>query len=283
MVRGAAAAARRGGGPAVIRDVPRREPSSPAAAQIRVIGALFMREMLTRFGNSRIGYIWLFAEPMILSTMISLIHWSSGHHLPNDLPVFLFYALGYVPFMMFRSIVNRGAHGIQANISLLFHRSISLVDVMVARNLMEMMVCLAIVAIFMAVAAIFFGEPPHAPVAFIGGLVMSALLAHGFGMLLASLQVFYEPIERLVHPITYLLMPISATFYMLEMMPPGTREMLLWNPLVHIHELNRWAQFGDRITPYYDISYVLGWILGLNLLGLAGLRAARPRLSIMGE
>lgn len=267
----------------MIEDIPRRLPSSALSAQIRVIGALFTREMLTRFGSSRVGYVWLFGEPMLLSTMISLIHWSSGHQMPNNLPVFLFYALGYVPFMMFRSIVNRGAHGIQANISLLFHRSISLTDIMLARNLLEMMVCAAVITIFVAVAMVFFGEYPHQPAVFVAGLLMSALLGHGFGMLLAALQVFYEPVERIVHPLTYILMPISATFYMVDMMPSETQALLLWNPLVHVHELNRWAQFGDRTVPHYDIPYVLTWILALNILGLAGLRAARSRLSIMGE
>jgi len=263
-----------------MENVPRREVVSGGVAQLRVISALFMREMLTRFGRSRVGYIWLFAEPMILATVISSLHWLTKHELPNNLPTFMFYAMGYTPFLMFRSMVNRGANAIRANMSLLYHNRIGLLDVMVARNLLEMMVCLNICVIFIVIAAVFFGEIPHQPAAFAAGLLMSALLAHGLGMVLASAQVVWEAIEHLVHPFTYLLMPISATFYMLDMMPPATRELLLWNPLVHVHELNRWAMFGDRVVPYYDISYVLAWILGLNILGMAGLRVARPRLGM---
>lgn len=265
----------------IIGDVPRRAEASKAATQIRVIGALFMREMLTRFGNSRIGFVWLLAEPMSLALMISTMHWMSSHDLPNGLPVFLFYAMGYTPFVMFRSIVNRGANVINANMSLLFHRNITLLDVAVARNLMEAAVCCTIITLFITVAAVFFNEWPHAPALLLFGLMMSALLGHGLSMVLAALQVFYEPIERITHPMTYLLMPISATFYMLSMLPEESRQALLWNPLVHVHEMNRWAQFGDRVVPYYSIPYVLGWIVGLNLLGMAGLRGARSRLSMM--
>lgn len=264
----------------MIGDVPRREQMSPASAQVGVISALFIREMLTRIGRGRLGFIWLLAEPIILSSMISLLHYVSGHDLPNDLPIFLFYALSYVPFMMFRSIVNRGSHGIQANIPLLYHSRITLLDVMVARNLMEMMVCGTVIALYMVIAAIFFDEPPHQPALFALGLLLSALLANGLAMVLGAAQVVWEWVEHLVHPFTYLMLPISAAFFMLDMMPQETRELLLWNPLVHVHEMNRWAQFGDRITPYYDISYVLLWILLLNLLGMAGLRVARPRLSM---
>lgn len=250
------------------------------AAQVRVISALFMRELLTRFGRSRIGYIWLIGEPMLLALMISTLHWASGSHLPNDLPTFLFYGMGYVPFFMFRSITARGAGVINANMSLLFHRSISLLDLMIARNLMEMMVCTTIVLLFILGGFLTIGEVPSDPALLILGLLLSALLGHGLAMVLASTQVFLEFVERLVHPFTYLLMPISAPFYMVESMPPEARDVLLWNPLVHVNEMNRWAMFGDRITPHFDLGYVMIWVLGLNLLGLAGLRAARPRLSI---
>ena len=265
----------------MIGNVPRRTPQSAVAAQIRVIGALFMRELLTRFGTSRIGYVWLVAEPMLLGLMISLMHWASGHDLPNQLPTFLFYALGYVPFFMFRSIVNRGSNGLQANISLLFHRSISPHDVMLARNLMEAAVCTLVVLCFQLGGILLADEWPEQQALFLCGLALSALLANGLGALFASLQVFWEPMERLVHPFTYLLMPLSAPFYMVDSLAPEARDLLLWNPLVHVHEMNRWALFGDRVVSHYDVSYVLAWILGLNLLGLAGLRAARPRLSMM--
>ncbi|WP_367614510.1 ABC transporter permease [Teichococcus coralli] len=264
----------------MIGDVPRREQTGAVAAQVGVISALFIREMLTRVGRSRLGILWLMAEPIILSSLISLLHWLSGSDLPNGLPVFLFYALGYVPFMMFRSIVNRGAHAIHANISLLHHSRITLLDVMVSRNLMEAMVCSTVIALYMVIATLFMGEPPHQPALFIFGLTLSALLAHGLAMVLASAQVVWEWVEHLVHPFTYLMLPISASFFMLDMMPQETRELLLWNPLVHVHEMNRWAMFGDRVTPYYDVSYVLLWIIMLNLLGMAGLRVARVRLSI---
>ncbi|KAA2214111.1 sugar ABC transporter permease [Pseudoroseomonas oryzae] len=261
-------------------EIPRREAMGGARAQIQVISALFMREMLTRFGTSRIGYVWLMAEPMILGTMISLLHSLSGKDLPNGLPTFLFYALGYTPFLMFRSIVNRGSGAVTNNISLLFHNRITLLDTMIARNLMEMLVCFTVCLLFIVMGMVVFHEVPHQPALLLAGWFMSALLAHGLAMVIGSAQVMMEWVEHLVHPFTYLLLPISAPFYMLDMLPQGTREALLWNPLVSIHELNRWAMFGDRINPYYDIPYVLAWILGLNLLGMAGLRVARPRLSL---
>jgi len=236
--------------------------------------------MITRFGHGRLGFVWLVAEPIMLSSMISLFHYVSGSHLPGDLPIFLFYALSYMPYMMFRSIVNRGANSIRANISLLFHARITLLDVMAARLMLEFMVCLTVIAFYLVVATIWFGEPPVNPALFVLGLMLSALLASGLAMILSAAQVVCDWVEHLVHPFTYLMLPISAAFFMVGMMPQETREALLWNPLVHVHEMIRYAQWGDRITPYFNVGYVLLCIVLLNVLGLAGLRVARPRLML---
>ena len=55
---------------------------------------------------------------------------------------------------------------------------------------------------------------------------------------------------------------------------------MLWMPLVHVHEMIRDGQFGDHLTSYYSYPYLIGWVLGVNLLGLAALRAVRPRLDV---
>ena len=35
--------------------------------QWRILGALLIREMLTRYGRHNIGFLWLFVEPMIFT------------------------------------------------------------------------------------------------------------------------------------------------------------------------------------------------------------------------
>nr|WP_237398521.1 MULTISPECIES: hypothetical protein [unclassified Gilliamella] len=41
--------------------------------QIRVLNALILREIITRYGRSNIGFLWLFVEPMSLTLLISLM------------------------------------------------------------------------------------------------------------------------------------------------------------------------------------------------------------------
>lgn len=64
----------------------------------------------------------------------------------------------------------------------------------------------------------------------------------------------------------------------MHFMPRYVREFLLWNPQVHIHEMLRDSMFGDQIPAYYDVVYLFGWVVVLNLIGLAAVRAVRTRL-----
>ena len=41
--------------------------------QSRVIWALFLREILTRYGRHNIGFLWLFAEPMLFTIGVTLM------------------------------------------------------------------------------------------------------------------------------------------------------------------------------------------------------------------
>ena len=46
---------------------------SSLAVQRRVIFALLMREVLTRFGRHNIGFLWLFVEPMIFTLGVTAL------------------------------------------------------------------------------------------------------------------------------------------------------------------------------------------------------------------
>ncbi|MDP3222903.1 MAG: capsule polysaccharide export ABC transporter permease, partial [Rubrivivax sp.] len=45
--------------------------------QRRVIGALMMREVITRFGRHNLGALWLVAEPMIFTLGVAAV-WASA-------------------------------------------------------------------------------------------------------------------------------------------------------------------------------------------------------------
>lgn len=248
--------------------------------QLRVIGALFMRELSTRFGRDNLGYVWLFLEPLILGTAIGSVHIALGHYLPHNMDVFVYYVLGYLPFYLFRGLINRAPSAIQANQSLLYHRRVTVLDIMVARNLVEVASVAGAMVCFMAGFGVVLGAWPAEPAKVFGALMLMGLLCHGISMLLAAGSVYSELFDRVTHLFTYLSLPFIGALYMVDWLPVSLRGDALQIPTVHLFELARDGQFGTAVPTHYHLDYVLAWVVALNLLGMLALRVARRRLVI---
>ena len=248
--------------------------------QRAVVGALFMRELHTRFGRHNIGFLWLFLEPLTLGTAVGMLHSLSGHDMPGGIDPFLFSMFGYVPFFVFRSVVTRAPSAIHSNLTLLYHQRVTLLDIMLARNILESSAILGVIVVIVAVCSFVAEKPPANPGLLLLGVSCMILLSHGLSLLLASAGGCWEGFDRLVHPVTYLLMPVSGAFFALNWFSPEWREILLWMPLINIHEMIRDGQFGDQLPSYYDTVYILEWIVGSNVTGMLALRAVRSKLSM---
>lgn len=250
--------------------------------QLRVIHALLMREMTTRFGRGQLGFLWLVIEPLMLASAIGMIHWvgikGGGHSERGSIPIFLFYVVGYAPFFAFRAIINRAPTALQANMTLMYHRQVRLSDVMLARNLLEAGAIFAVLALIIGGATWFVDRPPHSLPVAAAALVIMFAMSNGVSMIIAAAAVRWEIVDRITHPLTYLSLPFSGAFFWLHDLPPSWREKLLWSPQPNIHEMLREGMFGPVVPAYYDVIYMVWWVLGLNLLGLAAIRAVRPRL-----
>jgi len=249
-----------------------------ARQQLRVIGALIIREMHTRFGRRRFGYLWLFFEPLLLGGMIAVIHgYRGGDSIRNT---FEFFSIGYIMFFAFRGMINRASSTIGSNRSLLYHRQVTLPDLFFARHIIEGTACTGVMVVFTITGIVLGGEAPDSPVKMMCALGLMVLLAQGIALTVGAVTSEWEAVDRLVHAMSYLLLPFSGLFFMVEWLPEWMQETVLWVPTVHVFELLRDGQFGDRFRATYDLSYVAGWILIPHLFGLAGLRLARLRVGL---
>ncbi|MCK8784595.1 ABC transporter permease [Roseomonas sp. NAR14] len=246
--------------------------------QGRVIGALLMRELHTRFGRENLGYVWLFAEPAMLGFAVTSLHLITEAHLPNGIPPLAFYLIGYIPFYMLRAIINRAASTIDSNRTLLYHRQVTLSDMLVARTLLEGAACLVVTAVATLWSGVVGDGWPEDPMKMVYGIVLMVWWSHGIAMLVAAGSALTELVDRFVHPAVYIFMPLSGAFFMKDWMGPTVAWILWFNPVVQMYEMIRDGQFGERIFTDYDVGYMLAHNVALTLLGLAALRAVRGKL-----
>ncbi|MFN7594950.1 MAG: ABC transporter permease [bacterium] len=249
-----------------------------ARMQRRVIGALIIRELHSRFGQHYFGYIWLFFEPLLLGSAIGLVHLLNDHS--AIFWAFEFFAAGYILYFIYRGILNRATAAIPSNMTLLYHKTVTLPDIFFARHLIETISCIGVMFVFMFALFVVNGEMVEDPTKIILAFIGMALLTQGMALMAAAATEAMEGMERAVHAFTYLTLPICGMFFLVEWLPESLQELALYVPTVHLFELMRDGQFGSRFYAHYDLFYVAVWILVTHLLGLAALRITRRRLGL---
>ncbi|WP_085809739.1 ABC transporter permease [Sphingomonas sp. TZW2008] len=247
--------------------------------QRRVIGALIMRDLHTRYGRQNIGYLWLILEPLLLASAIGLLHSRSPNHFSGDIKPVPMALIGYCNFMTFRSMVSRSDGALESSLSLFYHRIIKPIDILVSRSLLEQAGTFTAFAILMGLAvATGIANPPERPLIYLVGVALMFLQSFALSLIVCGLTHERPAIGRLIHPMVYIMMPLSGAFFVMNALPGGLRDFFLKIPLAHIYEIMRYGWFKSARSEYIDGLYLGGWILGTLLIGLLLISTVRQRI-----
>jgi len=249
--------------------------------QIRVIYALMIRELNTRFGRENIGFLWIMVEPLLFAGLVGLIwHWTKGSE-EHGITVIAFAASGYIPLTVFRHGVSRSVSAFTANGSLLYHRQIKVLDFILSRFLIEVLGGM-MAYLFMIVILVSFGEIPIPQN--VGELIVGWFLYTAFCfslcLIITPLSEMSDVVEKLIPVLTYIMIPISGLPYMVSWMTPSVREVLLWSPFVNGMEIMREGIWGDKVNADYNIWNPIVYSIVLSLIGLALCRHVRRTLAV---
>src|SRR6202789_4137447 len=105
--------------------------------QGRVLHALMMRELITRYGRDNLGVLWLVGEPMVFTLGVATLWSAAGLHHGSPIPIVAFAVSGYSSVLMWRNSASRAGSAIAQNKPLLFHRNVQVIDVLLARTMLE--------------------------------------------------------------------------------------------------------------------------------------------------
>lgn len=250
------------------------------ATQWRVVHALLLRELITRFGRDNLGVLWLVGEPMVFTLGVTTLWTAAGlSHGGTGIPIVAFAVTGYSSVLMWRNSATQCAAGIDANKPLLFHRSVRVLDVLLSRIALEVIGATGSF-IVLGVLFTFIGwmPVPENLLRVFAGWLMLAWFGTSLGLLIGGGCAFSPLVHRLWHPAAYLLFPMSGAAFMVEWLPPKLQAVVLYLPMVHGVELLRQGYFGDVVQTHYDIEYMAEVCLVLTLCGLYVVREASRRV-----
>jgi capsular polysaccharide transport system permease protein len=255
---------------------------SPLAVQRSVLFALLIRELKTRFGRYRLGYVWALLEPaahvLVLTTIFGIFRSRTVDGI--DYPVF--FAAGIVPWFMFSNMVSRGMTAVSANQGLFGYRQVKAADALIARMLLEGLIHLAVLGTLLLIAFwIGYRVEVHDPL----GLLAALLLLYGFGfgcaLMACVTATLYEETQKFIPMLMRPLYFVSGIFFSLSTIPSEYRIYLLWNPILHALELVRKTMFpsfdiAGASWQYLAIAAVSTLCLGLALYRRSALRLVTP-------
>jgi capsular polysaccharide transport system permease protein len=249
--------------------------------QVRVIHALMIRELTTRFGRENIGFLWIMVEPLLFAGLVAVAWRMLKGPEEHGVSVVAFVVSGYIPITLFRHCVARSVAAFTANSSLLYHRQIKVLDFVLVRVIIEFLggtMAFLAAGIFL----MFLGEfPVPSDIGlFIAGWMLYSLFCLSLSLVIAPLSEMSEVLEKFVPVTTYIMLPISGLFYMVSWMTEDVRELLLWSPFVNGMEMMRKGIWGAEVTAYYNIWNPIGASLVLALIGLALCRRVRRTLAV---
>lgn len=250
---------------------------SPWQVQKRVLHALFIREMKTRFGRWRLGYFWIFLEPIPhIAVFITLAEFGlRGAPAHLDFPMFLL--TGLVPFQFFRRTMSTAMKAVNSNAGLLNYTRVKPMDTIVMRVILEIFVTVLVFCLLLFVFGMYLGTDvriQHIP-AFILTFLMLAAFSFGIGVIFCIIGTYSREFQKLVPLSTRPLFFISGVFFTLSRIPEEARPYLLWNPLLHFLEALRTFTFHSYQSPIESWTYPAMTTLIVNAVALLLYRKTR--------
>ncbi|MBL9063236.1 MAG: ABC transporter permease [Tabrizicola sp.] len=234
-----------------------------------------LREMSTTYGRSPGGYLWVILEPVggiaLFSLVLAFGLRVKSPGLGTNFP--LFYATGTLCMMMYQRGASSVSRSLAFSSSLLFYPGVSYIDAILARFLVHLLTYLLIsYLVFGGVLLLFETRAALDIPSIILSLILAALLGLGIGCLNIYLFSTFPLWESLWGIVTFPLLILSTVFYTFEALPAQVRDVLWYNPLVHVIGIMRRGFYPTYGATWTSSSYVLAFAMVPLVIGLFLLR-----------
>ncbi len=260
-------------------------PASLAAslnAQWRVILALMIREGQSKYTTKTLGFFWTVGEPLILTCGVIILWIASGRNEGHsNTPIIPLALSAYTHMQLWRRTVLPALNVLHTSGWLFYHQDIHIVDMVIAGTLIE---SVSIFTSFLIIAtiSILFGamEPIRDPGLVLAAWCLDTLFCFSFSLFMAGLAGLSEMVERLMHPLMYLTLPITGAFTMTAWLPPNFKVVVEWVPLANCIEMFRAGMFPLSVKTYYSVPLIVISSMFLIAFGLPIIEYARRKLEV---
>jgi capsular polysaccharide transport system permease protein len=246
--------------------------------QMNVIGAMIIRETVTRFTESKIGYLWAVIEPTVQVAFLVLIFLIGSHKVPYGMSIGLFIATGMLPFLFFMNTYSRTSSALRFTGGMLAHPSIKPLDLVFSATFLQAALDFTILVIFI-IAIILYGDIVRIqnPLEVGFCILMLWCTGLGLGMAIHAFSQRFHWVRLLGWAVVRKLFFASGLFFVPEMLPSWLEKLAMYNPLLNIVMVIR-SNFSRFVhTPGLSLSYGVKWCLAVLLFGFMAHTSTRRK------
>ncbi|WP_175836409.1 ABC transporter permease [Burkholderia anthina] len=246
-----------------------------------VLFALFLREMQTRFGARRMGFVWVILEPLAILVVILTFHALLRATRMQSMDYVMFLVSGIVPFHMMRNIAWRLTDSIQANQGLFAYRQVAPFDTFVARLIVELCTYSCAYLIICFFLGFWLGHDVliSNPLEWLWAIGVGVFLSFWFGVAFAIIGHSIPGAARVCKLSFIPLYITSGIFFPIWNMPEKEIYFFSWNPYVEVVDGIRAAVFDNYpVTKGLSYSYPLCFAIVLAFFVMVAYRRQRQAL-----
>ncbi|MCA0421973.1 MAG: ABC transporter permease [Proteobacteria bacterium] len=261
---------------------PRRKFTAMDAfrTQLRVLGALILREIQGRFGRAKLGYLWALFEPLAhISLLVAIIQFTAKGDPPIGNSFALFYFTGIIPYHLFTHTGGALMFAVRANRQLLQLPPVTTLDVFMSRAILEIATEFFVALVLLSAFALLgYDAMPKDILNFMLTFILLGGCAFGAGVINAILMAFFHTWEKVWSISIAIMYFTSGIFYVPSMMPVEVRQILEWGPIFQSIELFRTSMFEGHDPPWLRLEYLAAVSIALVSVGVLAERMFRHKL-----
>lgn len=256
-----------------------RRPDWPIALQARIIWAVILRDIRTRFFGHGLGYLVAIAWPLAHILILLIVYQFIGRTAPYGTSMSLFFATGLAPFMSFSYMSRFISMSLMINRPLLQLPAVKVTDLIFGRAILEVLASCCMVILLLGILYVMDVDvvPRDLTQAF-AAFGSALLLGVGFGVVNAILVVAIPGWFLAWILVLIILYLSSGILFVADSMPSNLRYLASFNPAFHAVEWMRLAYYEGYTASALDKGYILAWGCGTLAVGLLVERLIRGRL-----
>lgn len=225
------------------------------------------RDLVNSYKQTVLGPIWILINPLLSTTVFTVIFGIIAGISTDGVPPFLFYMSGNVLWSFFSSNLNKGSSTFLSNARIFgkvyFPRLVMPIANVIFNFINFALQTVVYIILVVVYALMGTGVHPNLMILLTPLLVLqTALLGMGIGLIVSSITTKYRDLNILVNFGISLLMYITPVVYPISEAPMGLGTVLLLNPVAPIVETYRYAFLG---------SGAFHWVYWLVSLGVTAL------------